>query len=81
MAASDFAGNELLPGQHRNHQENVAFDIDMWYPLLKTLTMETRFLPLSMEERFAIVPYYRMRFMQAEAFRAFLSSADRLVLE
>jgi gamma-glutamylcyclotransferase (GGCT)/AIG2-like uncharacterized protein YtfP len=76
----DFPTDLIIGGEHRNRQENVAFDIDIWYPLLKDITMETKFLPLTMQEHFAVVRYYRMRFLQREAFGAYFSSADQFVL-
>lgn len=49
--------------EHLLRSENIAFDIDNWYPALKKWTFETHFLPLSRAEARAIIHYYRSRFL------------------
>eukprot|EP00121_Abeoforma_whisleri_P004928 Awhi_evm1s4459 len=41
--------NELeYNSEHLLRAENLAFDIDVWYPRLRNFTYETVFLPLSL---------------------------------
>ncbi|CAB9505654.1 AIG2-like family [Seminavis robusta] len=45
-------------GEHHLRSENLAFDIDVWYPPLAEHTFSTVFLPLKRREAEAIVAYY-----------------------
>ena len=45
-------------GEHRLRSENLAFDIDVWYPPLAEHTFSTVFLPLTRFDAEAIVAYY-----------------------
>jgi hypothetical protein len=44
--------------EHRLRTENLAFDIDVWYPKLEKFTFPTIFLPLTLKDSKAIVDYY-----------------------
>ncbi len=48
-----------IKSEHRLRQENLAFDIDTYYPLVSDLTPRSRFVPLSREEAAAVVAHYR----------------------
>eukprot|EP00808_Paulinella_micropora_P010443 g32454.t1 len=52
-----------IPSEHKLRSENLAFDIDVWYPLLAPLTFKTIFYPLQRAEARAILHYYAMRFL------------------
>jgi hypothetical protein len=49
--------------EHKNRHENNPFDIDQWYPVLKSITFKTFFLPLQFQEAIAIMHYYRQRYL------------------
>ena len=53
-----------INSEHRLRSENLAFDIDVWYPSLAAFTFATRFLPLSRTEAEAILHYQNARFNQ-----------------
>lgn len=44
--------------EHRLRAENLCFDIDVWYPMLRQFTFKTTFLPLQREEGEAIRNYH-----------------------
>lgn len=48
----------VLNGEHRLRSENLAFDIDVWYPPMADHTFASVFLPLTRPEAKAIVAYY-----------------------
>jgi gamma-glutamylcyclotransferase (GGCT)/AIG2-like uncharacterized protein YtfP len=48
----------IMNGEHRLRSENLAFDIDVWYPPLAAHTFASVFLPLTRLEAQAIVAYY-----------------------
>lgn len=47
--------------EHKRRAENLAFDIDVWYPRLKEFTFPTVFLPFTPAEAQAVVQCYRER--------------------
>jgi len=47
-----------MNGEHRLRSENLAFDVDVWYPPLAAHTFASVFLPLTRLEAQAIVAYY-----------------------
>ena len=57
-----------INSEHRNRHENLAFDIDVWYPLFEDITFKTHFLPLSLNEARAISNYYAHRFVGKPVF-------------
>eukprot|EP01045_Picozoa_sp_COSAG04_P038512 COSAG04_NODE_10356_length_784_cov_1.039416_1_plen_146_part_10 len=67
-----------VSGEHRLRSENLAFDIDVWYPPLARHTFATTFLPLTREEAAAIVAYHDASWRSA---RAALTPAEVGVLE
>jgi len=67
-----------VSGEHRLRSENLAFDIDVWYPPLARHTFATTFLPLTREEAAAIVAYHDASWRSA---RAALTLAEVGVLE
>eukprot|EP01083_Nonionella_stella_P301093 1031290_1 len=53
-----------ISSEHRLRSENLAFDIDVWYPILKKFTFETVFLPFKRREAIAIIHYYQTRYIR-----------------
>jgi hypothetical protein len=49
--------------EHLLRSENLPFDIDCWYDRLAPFTAETHFLPLTCDERDAIILAYRARYL------------------
>ena len=47
-----------ISSEHRLRSENLAFDIDVWYPPLAEHTFHTEFLPLRRAEAAAIIGYH-----------------------
>ena len=54
--------------EHRIRAENLAFDIDVWYPRLKKFTFETVFLPLSRTEAAAIREFHNATWRHARTY-------------
>lgn len=52
--------------EHKLRQENLPFDIDVWYPPLQQFTFKTTFIPLRLAEAKAVVRFYRARYMEGE---------------
>lgn len=52
------AASPPMNGEHRLRSENLAFDIDVWYPPLANHTFPSVFLPLTRRDAQAIVAYY-----------------------
>lgn len=46
-----------INSEHRLRSENLSWDIDVWYPALESLTYKSIFLPLTHEERDAIIRF------------------------
>ena len=57
----------LISSEHRLRSENLAFDIDVWYPMLKDFTFDTVFLPLRRREAIAIIHFYQTRYIKNSA--------------
>lgn len=45
--------------EHKRRAENLAFDLDVWYPRLRAFTFPTVFVPLTLAEAQAVVHYYQ----------------------
>lgn len=58
----DTCGSEHLSfdSEHRLRAENLPYDIDVWYPLVKSFTFRSVFLPLLKTECKAIQAYYNV---------------------
>lgn len=52
--------------EHRLRSENLAWDIDVWYPRLEEFTFETIFLPLKLSEAKAIRAYHDVSWRHAQ---------------
>ena len=48
----------LFGGEHRLRSENLAFEMDVWYPPLADFTFASVFLPLTRRDAEAIVAFY-----------------------
>lgn len=59
QATKDTTGALSFDSEHKRRAENLAFDIDAWYPRLRSFTFPTVFVPLTLEEAHAIVHCYR----------------------
>jgi hypothetical protein len=51
-----------ISSEHKIRSENLPFDIDVWYPILKDFTFKTHFIPLSISEAKAIIIFYRTKY-------------------
>ncbi|KAH3758821.1 hypothetical protein Pelo_9340 [Pelomyxa schiedti] len=58
----------MINSEHRLRQENLAFDIDVWYPALQRFTFDTVFVPLTRTEAAAIIAFYSCRYTQRDQF-------------
>merc|ERR1719354_288385 len=61
--SSKIATELSFDSEHKRRAENLAFDIDVWYPKLKKFTMKTEFIPLTLEQAQAVVRFYRSRYL------------------
>lgn len=52
-----------ISSEHRLRSENLAYDIDVWYPILKKFTFPSIFLPFRRREAIAIIHYYQTRYI------------------
>lgn len=52
-----------ISSEHKLRQENLAFDADVWYPIISQFTFKTVFLPLRRCEAIAIVHYFNARYL------------------
>ena len=48
---------------HKYRHQNMSVDVDVWYPMLKSLTFNTYFIHLSHKEAKAIVDFYLFRYV------------------
>jgi len=46
---------------HKYRHENMPVDMDVWYPILKSITFKTYFIPLNYREAEAIATYHDYR--------------------
>ena len=67
-----------ISSEHRLRNENLPFDIDVWYPALAEFTFPTIFLPLQRSEAQAILNFYQTHQM---ARKGRLTMADVSTLE
>ena len=51
-----------IGSEHKLRSENLAFDIDVWYPSLKDFTFLTEFIPFTKREALAILNYQHYAF-------------------
>eukprot|EP00698_Gefionella_okellyi_P004160 TRINITY_DN13882_c0_g1_i1.p1 TRINITY_DN13882_c0_g1~~TRINITY_DN13882_c0_g1_i1.p1 ORF type:complete len:628 (+),score=112.34 TRINITY_DN13882_c0_g1_i1:40-1884(+) len=66
-----------ISSEHRLRSENLAFDIDVWYPSLAAFTFRSEFVPLTRTEALAIMNYQNTRYLS----RNRLTAEDVLVLQ
>ena len=69
MSANKDTGQEAtwrlnISSEHKLRSENLAFDIDVWYPILKDFTFFTVFLPLKRKEAIAMIHYYQQCYIK-----------------
>ena len=53
---------------HKYRHQNMSVDVDVWYPMLKSLTFNTYFIHLTHKEAKAIVHYYLYRYVNKKIF-------------
>ena len=53
---------------HKYRHQNMSVDVDVWYPMLKSITFNTYFIHLSHKEAKAIVHYYVYRNVNQDIF-------------
>ena len=46
---------------HKYRHQNMSVDMDVWYPMLKSITFKTYFIPLKYREAEAIISYHDFR--------------------
>ena len=46
---------------HKYRHENMSVDMDVWYPMLKSITFNSYFIPLNYREAEAIISYHLFR--------------------
>ena len=69
MATSSSSTSALsFDSEHRLRSENLAWDIDVWYPLIQDFTFESIFLPLKAAEATAIRTFHDVSWRNALLF-------------
>ena len=53
---------------HKYRHQNMSVDVDVWYPMLKSLTFKTYFIHLTHKEAKSIVKYYMFRYVKRNVF-------------
>ena len=53
---------------HKYRHQNMSVDVDVWYPMLKSITFNTYFIHLTHKEAKAIVHYYLYRYVNKKIF-------------
>ena len=53
---------------HKYRHQNMSVDVDVWYPMLKSITFNTYFIHLTHKEAKAIVHYYLYRYVHQDIF-------------
>lgn len=53
---------------HKYRHQNMSVDVDVWYPMLKSLTFNTYFVHLTHREALAIVHFYLYKFVRKKVF-------------
>ena len=53
---------------HKYRHQNMSVDVDVWYPMLKSITFKTYFIHLTHKEAKAIVHYYLYRYVNKKVF-------------
>ena len=48
-------------GDHKYRHQNMSVDMDVWYPMLKSITFNSYFIPLNYKEAEAIISYHKYR--------------------
>jgi gamma-glutamylaminecyclotransferase len=66
--ADDAEYRLMVQSEHRLRAENLPFDIDVWYPILKQFTFRTVFRPFSRQEGKAVMHYYQRRYLERGEF-------------
>ena len=62
---------------HKYRHQNMSVDVDVWYPMLKSLSFNTYFIHLSHKEAKAIVDYYLFRYVNQ---KTLFSLEDQYIL-
>lgn len=60
------ASQLVIDSEHRLRSENLPWDIDVWYPPMKSFTFPTKFLPLTFEEAHAILAFHDVSWRHAK---------------
>ena len=53
---------------HKYRHQNMSVDMDVWYPMLKSITFKTYFIPLKYREAEAIINFNYLRNKNREGF-------------
>ena len=54
---------------HKYRHQNMSVDMDVWYPMLKSITFKTYFIPLKYCEAEAITAYHDFRSLRRPDFK------------
>ena len=63
---------------HKYRHQNMSVDVDVWYPMLKSLTFNTYFIHLTHKEARSIVNYYYYRFVRKK--KMFTSEDTKILI-
>ena len=64
---------------HKYRHQNMSVDMDVWYPMLKSITFKTYFIPLKYREAEAILNFYMYRNKNQE--NVFTKEDTKILLE
>ena len=64
---------------HKYRHQNMSVDMDVWYPMLKSITFKTYFIHIRYCEAEAIINFYNYRIKRQK--NAFTSKDTKILLE
>ena len=64
---------------HKYRHQNMSVDMDVWYPMLKSITFKTYFIHIKYCEAEAIINFYNYRVKRQK--NAFTSKDTKILLE
>ena len=64
---------------HKYRHQNMSVDMDVWYPMLKSITFKTYFIHIKYSEAEAIINYYNYRYRHQQ--NAFTIKDTNILLE
>ena len=64
---------------HKYRHQNMSVDMDVWYPMLKSITFKTYFIHIKYSEAEAIINYYKYKLKREKDL--FNSKDTKILLE